>query len=986
MEKENGIHKNMYLDNEHKNNIEDNLKNKKDNNLPTTITEIIESREQNSLPISSIMPNIKEFYISFPNVDNESQDNYNYNENNNELKDENKKIKIRKQDIFKIFKMNQIPKDEIDPYILFSFTSIKSEVVSNIIKKYKVDFNKLMNLINNCYLNFGNEDNNLEVNKNSIMKIFDLLGLSPNSRLNYLQFYEVDEEVEYEEEEDENESENKSENEEETANKPKKIKKIKKIKKDRSDKNNKNNINPDLVFDIQKKTKTTTKSYPEEHNEKKNSRKLRKNDKIKKENDNNFDNINKKEKKLKPKNKISKKNIDKNGDNNIKPKNMKKSLNNKYIVGKDDIVEKLENNSSNNIPSIFHKIKNNKNVKTNKNVKPNNIIENSREPKKRNNYYNNEKEKYNYMNDYSDNNSYEKGNSLGNTFSNQNIDNKMSQSSPDDNNISRYTFITQKKPENDNCIMYLTGSIPLLGNWNQNIAIPMDEEVRNDHIFYTKYLDIKKEDFPFEYKFFYIKNDKITWVGRPKINHISHPEYFNLEKIMEEKINTLSIFDLNIRYLNNIDGLNIWDYRKQKLLKVILKYIPDIIFFQEITRTQYQYLEENFSSVYENVGIYRDNSDHSEKCSISYNKLKYTLTDWGQFWLSSTPYTPGSNDFGNFFPRICTWALLRQINGELLLFFNIHLDHANFKAHVPCIKVVLKESEKILSHCPNIKMVFLGGCFYCEEDDAPINKLKESGYNEIMFENTFHDFTGEADRHWDYMFWRAINHNNNSDIDIVFKRAFVLKEDSIINLKNQQYISDHYPVIAEFEIESINNNINNDLIIEVNKKDFSEMDEEDYLKSSVEIPKDKEKEKEHNIYKDNNKIQIKENRKEEISTKNNEINDKNNNNDDDDENEEEEEVVEVEEEVDDNNENNDKGKKNEDDNDDDINNESKNKEDYNDDNNNENKTEKESELEIAVNEQNEEEPEKEEEIEIEEEEEEEEQEGEEVEEEEDKDS
>ena len=27
-----------------------------------------------------------------------------------------------------------------------------------------------------------------------------------------------------------------------------------------------------------------------------------------------------------------------------------------------------------------------------------------------------------------------------------------------------------------------------------------------------------------------------------------------------------------------------------------------------------------------------------------------------------------------------------------------------------------------------------------------------------MFENTFHDFTGEGDRHWDHLFWKERNH------------------------------------------------------------------------------------------------------------------------------------------------------------------------------------------------------------------------------------
>ena len=965
MEKENDIDENIHSENEQKDNIEENLNlNKEKNDLPTTVTEVIESREQNALPISSIMPNIKEFFISFPTAGNEQQDNYNYNESNKELKDENKKIKISKKDLFKIFKMIKIPKDEIDPYILFSFTSIKSEVVSNIIKKYKVDFKKLMDLINNCYLQFGNKDDNMEVNKNSIMKIFDQLGLSPNNRLSYLQFYEVDEEVEYEEEEDENESEEEKEKEEEKGKEEEKEEEEEKVnkplttskknaKKERNSINNKNKVNPDFIFDIQKKTKTTTKSYPEENDENTNDdyNKGRKNNKIYKDkdndndndNDNNnnnnynvFENENENGKKIKSRNKIRNKNIDKNKENHhkpkpkSKPKNIKKPLNNKsrnkYFGAKDDNVENVEHNSINS-----HK------KKSNKNLKPNNINDRynrNREPKMFNSYNYNEKDNDSNFDDYSDNKSSKISNGLGN-ISKKNNSHQIDPTSPNDNNISRYTFITRKRPEHDNCIMYLAGSIPVLGNWNQNLAIPMDEEVKNDHIFYTKYLDIKKEDFPFEYKFFYIKDDKTKWLGRPNINHKSHKEYFNLYNIMKEKVNTLSIFDLNVRYLNKLDGLNIWDYRKEQLLKVLLKYVPDIFFFQEITRPQYQYLEENLDGVYENVGIYRDKSDHSEKCSISYNKIKFTLTDWGQFWLSSTPHVPGSNDFGNFFPRICTWALLRQVNGELFLFFNIHLDHANFKAHVPCIKVVLNESERILRRCPTIKMVFLGGCFYCEEDDALIQILKQAGYNEVMFENTFHDFTGDADRHWDYMFWKSIYHNDN-DTDIQFKRAYLLKEDSIINLRNQQFISDHYPVIAEFEIESSNNNTNNDILYEENRKEFSELDEEDYLKNSPNLAhsRDKEKEKENHYYKDNNIMQNKEEIKEEkLNDYNNKQNNFNNNNENE-EKEEEEEIVEIEEEIEENNENNnnDNEKKNKGDNVDNVN---ENNEDYKDEMNNE---------------------------------------------------
>ena len=75
---------------------------------------------------------------------------------------------------------------------------------------------------------------------------------------------------------------------------------------------------------------------------------------------------------------------------------------------------------------------------------------------------------------------------------------------------------------------------------------------------------------------------------------------------------------------------------KKHLIDCLLNSYCDIFFFQEITKTQFMYIDKYLNSAYEFVGVYRDSTDASEKCSISYNIFKYTLTDWGQFWLSST--------------------------------------------------------------------------------------------------------------------------------------------------------------------------------------------------------------------------------------------------------------------------------------------------------------------------------------------------------------
>ena len=365
-----------------------------------------------------------------------------------------------------------------------------------------------------------------------------------------------------------------------------------------------------------------------------------------------------------------------------------------------------------------------------------------------------------------------------------------------DANTCLYHFIHRKKQEYGNWPMYLVGNLPQLGNDNIKNAIKMDEEVRNGQKFYSKYVPVTDDKFPFHYRYFFNKNGQIEWLTAPD-TFIAHKQFFTL--LQNLRNNVISLLDLNIRYLNDVDEQNIWDYRKNQLIQVILNAGPDVLFFQEITKIQFEFIDDNLGSVYDFVGMYRDSTDRSEKCSISYNKFKYTLNDWGQFWLSSTPSVPGSNDFCNFFPRICTWCSLKQLEGLDFAFFNIHLDHVTFEAHLPCIEVALEQINEVLSKFPETQAVFFGGCFYCEEDDPVIDKVKSHGFILVPIENTFHDFAGDADRHWDYLFWKP--YAKIGDTTFRFSHSVVDKPGSTINRAKQQYISDHYPYYAEFEIK-----------------------------------------------------------------------------------------------------------------------------------------------------------------------------------------
>ena len=691
---------------------------------------------------SLILPNVKNFWVYFPSskIDEDS-----FNDLENE--DNSKKIKLKKNSVKKIFNLLKIPYKNIAPLIEFSFSYVKSETVTNTITTFNIDYKTIMKIIDSFYIQPKNQEEDIEINKKSINKIFNLIGLPINQRLNLMQFYEVDEDVIYEEEEEEEEDKNVS------------------------NKKLSNKKNSSYYYKSVTASKTIRSSATDSTGLKSSLRNS---------------------------------NLTTHTPNKLKLKNNKiKITNTGTIPYTSDKLEKSPKDKllklANSIPAIMKQIKGNKKLKkkdtkklliegnlkklSSKNINSTVLTLKSLEER----ILYTERPIYKYRSKVKP---IKKDEPHQKKTVAVRVRSRTIKQKP---NVCVYPFILRKKPEYGDSTMYLTGSLPQLGNFNPKLAIPMDEENRNNQIFYTKYIDIRREEFPFEYKYFYIKDEDIIWVGMPFSNYKTHPQFFKLFHSMKKSI--ISILDLNIRYLNDIDGLNVWDLRKEAFIQCLLNSYADVFFFQEITHIQYDYIDENLNSVYEFVGIYRDSTDKSEKCSISYNIFKYTLIDWGQFWLSSTPYVPGSNDFRNFFPRICTWAALKQVNGLELMFFNIHLDHVNFDAHLPCINVFLEESEKILDKFPQIQFVFFGGCLYCEEDDPVIDRIKSYRYEKVMIENTFHDFTGEADRHWDYLFWKERNFGKNLQL----KRAFVLKKEGTISEEKKQYISDHYPCYAEFK-------------------------------------------------------------------------------------------------------------------------------------------------------------------------------------------
>ena len=117
------------------------------------------------------------------------------------------------------------------------------------------------------------------------------------------------------------------------------------------------------------------------------------------------------------------------------------------------------------------------------------------------------------------------------------------------------------------------------------------------------------------------------------------------------------------------------DIRADMLRDLLDEYMPDSIGMQEVT-TLWRGMMDNFifNDSYASVGDPR--TPGGEANPIYYRVDKFELVDSGTFWLSDTPDVQGSYLEGCLYPRICTWAHLRdRVTGQEFVHFNTHLDH-----------------------------------------------------------------------------------------------------------------------------------------------------------------------------------------------------------------------------------------------------------------------------------------------------------------------
>lgn len=179
--------------------------------------------------------------------------------------------------------------------------------------------------------------------------------------------------------------------------------------------------------------------------------------------------------------------------------------------------------------------------------------------------------------------------------------------------------------------------------------------------------------------------------GMDKPGHSVFMEY--IKKYLRAR--SVRVMSYNIRYSSADDGINNWGNRRAATPAMLRDIKPDIFGVQEALKEQIDFVLEECPS-YRAVGVGRDDGvSAGEHMSVFYNADILELVDWGNYWLSETPWK-ASIGWDAACRRTATWTLMRvKATGKLFYFVNTHLDHKGVEARKNGLSLIYDNIRKM---------------------------------------------------------------------------------------------------------------------------------------------------------------------------------------------------------------------------------------------------------------------------------------------------
>lgn len=247
------------------------------------------------------------------------------------------------------------------------------------------------------------------------------------------------------------------------------------------------------------------------------------------------------------------------------------------------------------------------------------------------------------------------------------------------------------------------------------------------------------------------------------------------------------VMTYNIKFDDTRDSVNNWDSRKADVIGLLNYHEPDIIGVQEALKHQLDDMLGGLSQ-FKMIGVGRDDGkEQGEYSAILYNNAMFDVLDSGTFWLSPTP-DQVSKGWDAALPRICTWALFEDEQGEQIYVFNTHFDHVGEEARLESARLIRNHIlEKV--QAPAVIM----GDMNFTPDKAPYQVMteyfadaaKDSKSRPYGPHGTFNAFRFDEPV------------TNRIDYIFLFGTWEVHKYATLSDSREMRYPSDHFPVLAE---------------------------------------------------------------------------------------------------------------------------------------------------------------------------------------------
>jgi endonuclease/exonuclease/phosphatase family metal-dependent hydrolase len=254
----------------------------------------------------------------------------------------------------------------------------------------------------------------------------------------------------------------------------------------------------------------------------------------------------------------------------------------------------------------------------------------------------------------------------------------------------------------------------------------------------------------------------------------------------------LRVMTFNVRYPNPGDGPDAWPARRDLLVETVRANAPDLMGTQELFHEQGEYIVAKLPE-YAWFGLSRRGTTQDEHMGVFYRKDRLRLLESGNFWLSPAPEKPGSSAWGMSLPRMVTWGLFElQPSARKILFYNTHFAHRDIDedARRKSARLI---ADRIGWQDAEIPFVLTGDFNAAAGGDAyatlvpPLKDAWKEAAERSGPDGTFHGFKGKP---------------GEARIDWILYRApwRVSSAETLTGNREGRYPSDHFPVLAVFEL------------------------------------------------------------------------------------------------------------------------------------------------------------------------------------------